>query len=322
MASSGTAIDPEARPSTWRMIWLVGVLGACFVSIRAGLDDAPVLWFAALRALVGGAVLLGIALGRRRPLPRGWREWTVISGLGLANATIGFAAMFLGTAHVATGIASVVANAQPLLIVLPAWALYAERPTRRVLLGLGIGFVGLIIVAVPGGGGSGAALSLGAAGAATAGTLVARQLGPLDNVVAGGWSFLLGGAALALWASLEEGGPSIRWSPHFVMLLAFLGVIGTAAVYVAWFTEVRRCPLYRLTAWTFAVPLVGLVLSVVIENERPSAWTAAGLAVVLASMWLVLRGGGRTSKFESIDAVAVPPAMRTDVDRQQDSGGS
>ncbi len=292
---SGTPIDPEARPSTLRMIWVVGVLGACFVSIRAGLDGAPVLWFAALRALLGGAVLLGFAFGQRRPSPHGWREWIVIAALGLANATIGFAAMFLGTAHVATGIASVVANAQPLLIVLPAWALYAERPTRRVLLGLGIGLVGLVVVAVPGGGGSGAALSLGAAGAATAGTLVARRLGALDNVVAGGWSFFLGGATLALWAGLDEGAPTFRWSLHFVGIVAFLGVLGTAAVYVAWFTEVRRCPLYRLTAWTFAVPLVGLVLSVVIENERPSAWTVAGLAVVLASMWLVLRGGHRTT---------------------------
>jgi drug/metabolite transporter (DMT)-like permease len=81
-----------------------------------------------------------------------------------------------------------------------------------------------------------------------------------------------------------------------VGILAFLGVLGTAAVYVAWFKEARRCPLYRLTAWTFAVPLFGLLLSVVIEGERPSAWTTAGLSVVLVSMWLVLRGGDRPAR--------------------------
>ena len=293
LGGDGAAVLADARPSTRRMVWVVAVLGACFVSIRSGLADIPVLWFAALRALIGGVVLIGLGFGQHQRLPRGRSEWAVVAGLGLANATLGFAAMFLGVVHLATGIASVVANAQPLLIVLPAWALYGERPSRRTIVGLGVGVIGLGVVGIPGGGGSGAALSLGAAGAATAGTLIARRLGTLDNVVAGGWSFLLGGAMLAVWAGLAEGSPTIRWSLRFVGILAFLGVLGTAAVYVAWFKEARRCPLFRLTAWTFAVPLFGLVLAVVLEGEQPSGWTAAGLAVVLVSMWLVLRGEPR-----------------------------
>ncbi|MBF6558260.1 MAG: DMT family transporter [Acidimicrobiales bacterium] len=293
MARDATTVPTDARPSSVRMLWVTAVLGACFVFIRAGLGDIPVLWFAALRALLGGMVLVGLGLGQRLRLPRGFREWAVVAGLGLANATIGGAAMYLGTVHLATGIASVVANAQPLLIILPAWALYAERPTRRTTIGLSVGFVGLVVVAIPGGGGSGAPLELIAAAGATAGTLIARRLGTLDNVVAGGWSFLLGGAALAMWAGLDEGVPTIRWSLGFVGILAFLSVLGTAAVYVAWFKEARRCPLYRLTAWTFAVPLFGLVLSVAVEGERPSPWTAAGLTVVLVSMLLVVRGGNR-----------------------------
>lgn len=287
--SSGVTVAANARPSTLRMVTIVAVLGACFVAIREGLPYAPVLWFAALRALLAGAVLAGLGLGQRRRLPRGLVEWAVIAGLGLANGTIVGAAMWFGTVHLATGIASVVANAQPLLIVLPAWALYGERPTRRAMAGLAVGFAGLVIVAIPGGGGSGAAIELVAAAGATAGTLLARRLGAQDNIVAGGWSFLLGGAALALWADLAEGAPAIRWTPRFAGSLAFIGVLGTALVYVLWFREARRCPLYRLAAWTFAVPLFGLALAVALEHERPGAWTVAGLSVVLASMWLLLR---------------------------------
>ncbi len=296
MAVEGAPVAADARPSARRMVVVVAFLGACFVAIREGLPYAPVLWFAALRALLAGVVLVALGLGLRRRLPRGLGEWAVVSGLGLANATIGGAAMFLGTVHLATGISSVLANAQPILIVLPAWALYAERPTARTLAGLGVGFVGLIVVALPGGGGSGAALELVAAGAGTLGTLLARRLGNLDAVVAGGWSFLLGGAALAAWAGLEEGGPaSIRFDPRFVAALGFAGLLSTAAVYVIWYEEARRCPLYRLAAWTFAVPVFGLVLALIFEGERPSAWTAAGIAVVLGSLWLVLRGARRPS---------------------------
>lgn len=318
LGGEDAAVFADARPSTRRMVWVVAVLGACFVSIRSGLADIPVLWFAALRALIGGVVLVGLGFGQHRRLPRGRSEWAVVTGLGLANATVGFAAMFLGVVHLATGIASVVANAQPLLIVLPAWALYGERPSRRTIVGLGVGLVGLVVVGVPGGGGSGAALSLGAAGAATAGTLIARRLGTLDDVVAGGWSFLLGGAMLAVWAGLAEGTPTIRWSLRFVGILAFLGVLGTAAVYVAWFKEARRCPLYRLTAWTFAVPLFGLVLAVVIEGEQPSVWTAVGLSVVITSMWLVLRG--EPSPATTTSRGSAPTAMG-DIPAPRASGG-
>lgn len=294
MTAEGAAVAADARPSARRMVVVVAFLGACFVAIREGLPYAPVLWFAALRALLAGVVLVALGFGLRRRLPRGLGEWAVVTGLGLANATIGGAAMFLGTVRVATGISSVLANAQPILIVLPAWALYSERPTARTLAGLGVGFVGLIVVAIPGGGGSGAALELAAAGAGTLGTLLARRLGNLDAVVAVGWSFLLGGAALATWAGLEEGGPaSIRFDPRFLAALGFAGLLGTAAVYVVWYEEARRCPLYRLAAWTFAVPVFGLVLAIIVEGERPSAWTVAGIAVVLGSLWLVLRGARR-----------------------------
>ena len=290
MAADSNTVAADAQPSARRMAVVVAFLGACFVAIREGLPYAPVLWFAALRALLAGLVLVALSLGLRRRLPRTLREWAVLAGLGLANATVGGAAMFTGTQHLATGISSVLANAQPLLIVLPAWALYGERPSRRSIIGLGVGFVGLIVVAVPGGGGSGAALELASAAAATAGTLIARRLGTIDNLVAGGWSFLLGGLSLAAWAGLTEGTPAVRWDPRFVAILAFVGVLATAMVYLVWYQEARRCPLHRLAAWTFAVPVFGLVLAVIFEGEQPSAWTTAGISVVVASLWLVLRG--------------------------------
>ncbi|MBF6557421.1 MAG: EamA family transporter [Acidimicrobiales bacterium] len=288
------------------MLWVTGVLGACFVAIRLGQPYAPPLWFATLRAVLAGVVLVGYSACRRQRPPTGVRQWGLVGGLGLANATIGFGAMFLAAARLSTGIASVLANAQPLLIVLPAWLLYRERPRPAAMVGLVVGMAGFIVVALPGGVGSGAALAIGAAAAATVGTLLARRLGILNDVVAAGWSFLIGGAVLALWAGLAEGVPHIHVTWGLVASLAFLAIPGTAGVYVAWFHEARRCPLYRLAAWTFAVPAFGLLLGVLIKGDRPSAWTAAGLGIVLTSLWLVLRGGrpvGRASSPRS-DPVA------------------
>jgi len=84
------------RPKPLRMLWVTAVWGACFVAIELGLRDAPVLWFAALRAVMAGLALLVVAGAQHRPAPSGVRAWGLITVLGLVNVTVGFAAMFGG----------------------------------------------------------------------------------------------------------------------------------------------------------------------------------------------------------------------------------
>ncbi|EYR62183.1 hypothetical protein N866_11020 [Actinotalea ferrariae CF5-4] len=294
------------RPKPWRMLWITAAWGACFLVIVWGLRDAPLLWYAALRALVAGAALLAFAGVQHRPALRGGRAWTLITVLGLVNVTVAFAAMFGGVVGLATGTAAVLANAQPLLILLPAWWLYGERLSLRTVAALVVGFAGLVLVAVPGGGGSGAALSLLAAAAVTGGTLLSRRLGGLDLVVATGWHLLIGGVGLVVLAAVVEGAPVIAWTPRFVLSLAFLALVGTAATTVAWFTEARHSRLDILTTWTFLTPVFGIALAAVVLGERPGGWTAVGLTAVLVAMWTSLRPQRRVST----PGRAVDPASR------------
>ena len=287
--------DPTAltrRPAPARMLWITAALGTCFLGVRWGLRDAPLLWFAALRALLGGAALTFVAGVQRRPIPRSAGSWGFLAVLGLVNVTLAFAAMFAGIAGLATGTAAVLANAQPLLILLPAWWLYHERVSARAGLALAVGFGGLLVVAVPGGGGSGALLSLLASAAVTTGTLMARRLGAIDIVVASAAHFLFGGFVLAGVALAVEGPPHIQWTPRFVAVLAFLGLVATAATTLAWFVETLRCPLSSLTPWMLLPPVFGLMLGIVVLGERPDAWTVTGIVLVLISMRITLSEHG------------------------------
>lgn len=270
------------------MLWITLALGMCFLGVRWGLRDASLIWFAALRALLGGAALAAVVVLQGRPIPRSRASWAGIASLGVVNVSIAFAAMFAGIAGLATGTAAVLANAQPLLILLPAWWLYRERVSPRAVVALVVGFGGLLVVAVPGGGGSGAALSLLAAAAVTAGTLMARRLGGLDVVVVSAAHLLIGGAVLAIAAVIIEGPPQIAWTPRFVAVLAFLGLVATAATTLAWFTETQRCPLSSLTPWMFLVPVIGVVIGIVVLGERPDVWTVSGIVLVLLSMRVAL----------------------------------
>jgi probable blue pigment (indigoidine) exporter len=274
------------------MLWITAALGTCFLAVRWGLRDAPLLWFAALRALLGGGALAVVAAAGHRPLPRSTGAWGIIGVLGLVNVSLAFAAMFAGIAGLTTGTAAVLANAQPLLIVLPAWWLYRERLSARTGVALVVGFGGLLVVAVPGGGGSGAWLSLVSAAAVTAGTLLTRRLGGIDVVVASAVHLLFGGVVLAGVAGAVEGVPHISWTPRFVAVLAFLGLVGTAATTLAWFVETQRCALTSLTPWMFLVPVFGLLIGIAALGERPDAWMATGITLVLVSMWVTLTQHG------------------------------
>ncbi len=282
--TDGSGLVPGS-PRPLRMVGVTASWGACFIAIEWGLRDAPVLWFASLRAILAGLALLTVAWLQRRPHPRVVRDWLRIGLLGLINVTIAFGAMFAAVTGLSTGAAAVLANAQPLLILLPAWWLFGERPRRASVAAMVIGLIGLLMVALPGGGGTGAWLSLTAAGAITAGTLLARSVAGLDVVVVSAWHFVAGGAVLAVWSAVVEGAPRIAWTPRFVAVLLFVSLVGTAAAFVVWFDESRRSRLDQLTAWTFLVPVVGIALSVVVLGERPTGWAVSGLAVVLFALW-------------------------------------
>lgn len=271
------------------MLWISATWGACFVAIRWGLRDASVLWFATFRAAIAGVALLALASVQRRPRPAGRTTWALIALLAVVNTSIAFAAMFAGVSGLATGTAAVLANAQPLLILLPAWWFYGERLTPRLAFALPVGFAGLVVVAVPGGGGSGAGLSLLAAAAITGGTLLARRIADADVVQVAGWHFVIGGAGLAVAASAVEGVPDVRWTPRFVAVLGFLALVGTALAFWAWFAETRRSSLGQLAAWTFLTPVFGAGFGAVLDGERPDRWTSAGLALVLVSLWIAVR---------------------------------
>ena len=279
----------------WRMLIVVVGWGSCYVLITWGLRDVPVLWFAALRALVAGLFLFAALLlaGRRTDatvLPRRADTWGLIGVLALTNVTLTFGAMFASTGGLATGAAAVLSNSAPLLIVLPAWWLYSERPRAIEVAGAAIGFGGLLLVAAPAGLGRGAGLALLAAAGITAGALLARRLSDVDLLALGVWQFLLGGTALSVVAAVTEGPPTtITWSARFITVLLVLSTGATALPYVLWFGELRRASLTSVTAWTLLVPVVGVAFGVAILGERVTLMEGLGDVIVIAALLLVVQ---------------------------------
>ncbi len=121
----------------------------CFPLIVAGSAHAPHLTFAALRALLAGAALLCAGIVLRRRWPRGRRVWLALSGVGLGATSLGFLGMFMASEFVSPGIATVIANAQPLMAAALAAVFLGEQLGWRGKVGLAMGFAGIILIAAP-----------------------------------------------------------------------------------------------------------------------------------------------------------------------------
>ena len=152
--------------------------------------------------------------------------------------------MFAAATGATVGVASVLANAQPLLVILPPWWLFGERPRLLEVVAVTVGFGGLVLVAAPSRGGRGAGLALLAAVAITAGTLLARRLArSICSCLARG-SSCWEAPVLQQRPWVSEGPPTgIAWTPRFSALLTTLAVVATALPYVLWFGDLRRASL-------------------------------------------------------------------------------
>jgi drug/metabolite transporter (DMT)-like permease len=91
------------------------------MAIKAGLAFAPPLRFAAFRALAAGAALLSsVMMLRRQPLLTPRRYWPWLPVVAGAGTVIAYGTMFLSPGRTGAGLASVLGNTTPLLIIVLA----------------------------------------------------------------------------------------------------------------------------------------------------------------------------------------------------------
>ena len=263
----------------------------CFTLIKAGLDYAPPLRFAALRTIVAGLALLSLVLVRREPVVPPRRIWLPLVALSLVATTIAYGAMFLSPGRTGAGIASVLGNAQPLVVVVLAAIFVGERLTRGKSLALVLGLGGVTLIAYPALTGpgaygfSGAVLALAASIGSAGGSIIVKRMGQMPSLLATtAWSLILGGMPLLLASSIAERSETTTWNITFVSQLLFLAIVGTALASAVWYWLVQRDDIGRLTMYLFLVPVVGLTIATLVFDEPIGVLEGIGVALTIAGI--------------------------------------
>lgn len=273
------------------------VWGLCFVLIQASLPNPNPLLLAGARALVGGTVLTGLGLVRRAVVRPGHGSHPfhglpspgVLAALALANAALPFGAMYLAAARAEAAVAAVLVGVQPLVLALAGWLWFGERASFCGAAGLGLGLVGVVLIAGSGSGATtldGVALALLAAAAPAGGTLLMRRLtGSVDLLATTAAQFFLGGVMLVAVSTAVEPWAGVPWAAAVPSILV-LGVLGTGVAYVIWFWLLGRLSLLALGAALLLVPIAGAAFAIV-AGDRPSLIEISGMALTLAGIGLV-----------------------------------
>lgn len=285
-------------PTTTLNIIVVMLLWAsCFPLITTGIEYSPHLTFAALRAAIAGAALIILAIALHRPLPSTGREWAVILFIGLGATSLGFLGMFHAAEFVTPGIATVIANTQPLMAAFLAAIVLGETVSARGKFGLLLGFMGIVVVAVPellSGNGKTYALGvayilLAAFGITVSNVLIKRIVGKVDVLMAMGLQMLLGSLPLAAAAWLFEYPAEVSWTPTFLASLLSLSLLGTALAYYLWFSVLERTPLNRANAFAFLVPVFGISFGAAFFDETLGWEHLIGIPLTIVGVGIVNR---------------------------------
>jgi len=272
------------------MLLVVATSAACYPLIKAGLAYAPSLRFAGLRTLLAGLGLLGaLALRGRRLWPRGGLGWWVVP-LGLTATTLTFGTMFLSPVYLGTGLATVLGNLQPLLIVLLAAPVLGEPVTPRKAAVLAVAVAGLALIGLSQEQRGevhafhGALLALGTStGAAVASVLVKKLRPGADLPVLTAWQLVVGSLPLLAWSQAVEPA-AIRWTPVFWGLLLGLSVAGTALTALVWFWLLQRTEAGGLALQLILVPVLGMGFAVLLYGERLPGLAGWGVLLILLAL--------------------------------------
>jgi len=272
---------------------------ACFPLITAGLQYSPHLTFATLRAVLAGAALVGLAMVLRRPFPRGRRTWLTLAVVGLGATSMGFLGMFHAAEFVSPGLATVIANTQPLLAAMLGVAWLGERLPRIGWIGLLVGFAGILVIALPqllDGGQEGSTIGfayivLAAVGVTISNVAIKSIAGKVDGLFAMGLQMLIGSVPLAFAAFVLEDQDAIQWNAVFTSSLLGLALLGSALVYWLWFSVLEAIELNRAIVFSFLVPIFGLAIGAMFFGERLSGVQFSGIAlVILGIVFVNLKG--------------------------------
>lgn len=291
-AGSVPAAKPAGRAGGWpfRFAVLSLIWGFSFLFIKVGTQGFAPLQVTLGRVVFGALVLLAMLAIKRERLPRSVRTWGHLAVAALFLNVLPFSLFAYSELTIPSTLAGICNATSPLWgMALSVVALSEDRPTRRRVAGLGIGFLGVLTVlgAWQGFAGTdltGTAMALGASLCYPIGWIYVRRTlagSGHSHLSMSSAQLLLAGAQLAVLTPLFTTAPTNL--PLLPLLAVFaLGALGTGLAFLLQYGLVAEVGPTTAQMVTYFVPVIATAAGVLLLHEQLSWNTPVGALIVLA----------------------------------------
>ena len=273
------------------LIW-----GSTYLAIRFAVETIPPFLSAAFRFIVSGTFLYIWRRSVGDPIPT-TVEWRSAATVGIFLLLGGNGGVVWASQFIPSSLAALLVATVPLwMVAMDSARSSKEKPTVRVVIGILIGFCGVVLLIRFAASDAvffnlfGAAAVLFASVSWAVGSLYARSAKlPESQLLATGMEMFAGGVALLLiatavgeWQRLDVG----AISPRSALALAYLTGVGSAA-FVAYVWLLRVAPTPLVSTYAYVNPLVAVLLGYFLAGEPMTARTLFSAGLIIASVVLV-----------------------------------
>jgi drug/metabolite transporter (DMT)-like permease len=302
-----TTASPGGR-TVLAVVVTVLAWASAFVAIRSVGEDLSPGALALGRLLIGTVVLGLLSAGRGWIRPRAG-EWGLLAVCGVGWFGVYNVALNAAEQHLDAGTTAMLVNIGPILIAVFAGLLLGEGFPRWLVVGLGVSFVGVLLIGVATRNAEtdllGVALCVVAAITYAAGVVAQKPLlRRLPGLQVTFTACAMGAVCCLPWAGalVDDLGNAPAGS---VAGMVYLGVVPTALAFSTWAYALRRMDAGKLGVTTYLVPPLVILVGWLVLDEVPPALALVGGAVCL--------GGVALSRRRSRPARPVPVPLEAGV---------
>jgi drug/metabolite transporter (DMT)-like permease len=278
------------------------IWGTTYLAITVALETVPVLLVAGLRWMFAGVVMSAVMLATGRGLP-GPRLWGPLALLGILMNIVGNGFVVYAQQYVASGLTAV------LIATTPFWSALVERLlpngerfTTRSLIGLALGFSGIVVLVWPemsNGGAGGRLFVFGVIAIQLAcvgwviGTSYAKrhELGnnPFPSTAL---QMVFSGSMLLAAATAHGDWAQLSFTPRTIAAMLYLSIAGSLVAYSAYIYAIQHLPLQLVSLYAYINPMIAVALGTLLLNEPLSARILVAAALVFSGTWIVGKRSG------------------------------
>ncbi|MFB6154546.1 MAG: DMT family transporter [Haloferacaceae archaeon] len=289
----------DGRRTALLYLVLAALWGSSFVGVKVALDAFSPVFLAAVRFSISAVVLFAAtALTGRRVRPRGAGDWAPIVTGGVFIIGVHNALLFAGQQYVPSAVASTLLGLIPILT--PAVNRFVrpdQRLSRQAVLGLGAGFLGVVLIADPDPANlladvRGIGFVFASAVTFVLGAVLTRETeASLSSLALQSWMALLGSSVLLVAVPFLPGESfAAAWSPAVTGWVLYLSLVPGALGFFLYFHLLDRLGPVQMGLLEYVIPPFAALFGWLVRAEPLSPSTVYGFFAILVG-FLLLKGG-------------------------------